>query len=209
MSKVFRVIALALVVSGSAIAGANAAVVFSDNFNSDAYQLDWTPPASLWTVPRDRSVGLIGETTTLTASDFDPGNGGYVDLGGSTGAMRTSMDIAPGTYTLSFELGGNTQGDATEKTKIRIGDWSTAVTLSSSDPLATYTYTFTTTGGHLWFRDFPAAANQSVGNILDNVVLSIATSVPEPSTWAMMTIGFAGLGFVAFRSTRNRLRSGV
>ena len=97
MSKAFRVMALSLVVSGSAIAGANAAaVVFSDNFNSDAYQLDWTPPASLWTVPRDRSVGLIGETTTLTASNFDPGNGGYVDLGGSTGAVRTSMDFARG-----------------------------------------------------------------------------------------------------------------
>ena len=210
MSKAFRVMALSLVVSGSAIAGANAAaVVFSDNFNSDAYQLDWTPPASLWTVPRDRSVGLIGETTTLTASNFDPGNGGYVDLGGSTGAVRTSMDFAPGTYTLSFELGGNTLGDAAERTKTRVGDWSTAVTLSSSDPLTTYTYTFTTTGGHLWFRDFPAAGNQSVGNILDNVVLSIATSVPELSTWAMMTIGFAGLGFAAFRSSHNRLRSGV
>ena len=86
-----------------------------------------------------------------------------------------------GTYTLSFKLGGNTQGDAVEKTKIRIGDWSTAVTLPSSDPLTTYTYTFTTTGGHLWFRDFPAAGNQNVGNILDNVVLLIATSVPELS----------------------------
>ena len=27
-------------------------------------------------------------------------------------------------------------------------------------------------------------------------------SVPEPSTWAMMLIGFASLGFLGYRSTR-------
>jgi hypothetical protein len=33
----------------------------------------------------------------------------------------------------------------------------------------------------------------------DNVVLS---AVPEASTWAMMLIGFAGIGFIAYRRTR-------
>jgi hypothetical protein len=27
-------------------------------------------------------------------------------------------------------------------------------------------------------------------------------AIPEPSTWAMMLLGFAGLGFVGYRSTR-------
>jgi PEP-CTERM motif len=31
--------------------------------------------------------------------------------------------------------------------------------------------------------------------------LSIAT-VPEPSTWAMMLLGFAGLGFAGYRASR-------
>jgi hypothetical protein len=30
----------------------------------------------------------------------------------------------------------------------------------------------------------------------DNVVIS---AVPEPSTWAMMILGFAGIGFMAYR----------
>ncbi|MBN9063940.1 MAG: PEPxxWA-CTERM sorting domain-containing protein [Rhizobiales bacterium] len=37
---------------------------------------------------------------------------------------------------------------------------------------------------------------------LDNVALmasTITTGVPEPSTWAMMLIGFAGLGFAGYR----------
>jgi hypothetical protein len=29
-----------------------------------------------------------------------------------------------------------------------------------------------------------------------------ASTVPEPSTWAMMFLGFAGLGFVGYRKTR-------
>jgi hypothetical protein len=30
-----------------------------------------------------------------------------------------------------------------------------------------------------------------------------AGSVPEPATWAMMIVGFGGLGFVAYRRSRN------
>ncbi len=29
-----------------------------------------------------------------------------------------------------------------------------------------------------------------------------ATDVPEPSTWAMMLLGFAGLGFAGYRASR-------
>jgi PEP-CTERM motif len=31
------------------------------------------------------------------------------------------------------------------------------------------------------------------------LVSSITTAVPEPSTWAMLLLGFAGLGFMAYR----------
>jgi hypothetical protein len=36
-----------------------------------------------------------------------------------------------------------------------------------------------------------------------DVTISGATSVPEPSTWAMMLLGFAGLGFAGYRRMRN------
>jgi PEP-CTERM motif len=37
--------------------------------------------------------------------------------------------------------------------------------------------------------------------VLD-VDLPLTSSVPEPSTWAMMVLGFAGLGFAGYRRTR-------
>jgi PEP-CTERM motif len=33
---------------------------------------------------------------------------------------------------------------------------------------------------------------------------AVPRAVPEPSTWAMMLIGFAGLGFAGYRSTQRR-----
>jgi hypothetical protein len=36
--------------------------------------------------------------------------------------------------------------------------------------------------------------------------LSVAPPVPEPSTWAMLLIGFAGMGFVGYRRRHNESR---
>jgi hypothetical protein len=34
-------------------------------------------------------------------------------------------------------------------------------------------------------------------------IVQLAASIPEPSTWAMMIIGFAGMGFMAYRKRRD------
>jgi hypothetical protein len=210
MDKFVRVAASAAIIAGSASA-ADAAVVFADNFDSYAYQLNWAPPAN-WIAPGPGAVDLIGETTTSTGFDFDPGNGGYVDLDGSNeiaGTLQTTQSFGPGTYTLTFDLGGNARGDVSKTTTITLGDWSTSLTLPSSAPLALQTFTFTTSGGQLSFSD-DDAGNQDMGNILDNVTLSsmpattevIAADAPEASTWAMMLMGFAGLGAAGYRRVR-------
>jgi hypothetical protein len=36
---------------------------------------------------------------------------------------------------------------------------------------------------------------------------TLTAAVPEPSTWAMMLLGFCGLGFLAFRRKNNAMRS--
>ena len=104
--------------------------------------------------------------------------------------------------------GHRARGDVAKTTTITLGDWSTSLTLDSSAPYTLYTYDVVTTGGQLSFAD-DDAGNQAIGNVLDNVSLSSATSatqsvadpVPELSTWGMILLGFAGLAHAAYRRT--------
>jgi hypothetical protein len=58
--------------------------------------------------------------------------------------------------------------------------------------------TFTGTG--LFFRLNPVGSGSS--DIVSGI--TIAQAVPEPSTWAMIILGFAGLGFMASRRKNGR-----
>jgi hypothetical protein len=46
---------------------------------------------------------------------------------------------------------------------------------------------------------------QPNGELLNRGVGMVATNVPEPSTWVMMALGFAGLGFLGHRSSRTKI----
>ncbi|MGB7977099.1 MAG: PEPxxWA-CTERM sorting domain-containing protein [Roseiarcus sp.] len=46
---------------------------------------------------------------------------------------------------------------------------------------------------------------QPNGELLNRGIGMVMTEVPEPSTWAMMLLGFAGLGFAAYRSSRTKI----
>jgi hypothetical protein len=67
---------------------------------------------------------------------------------------------------------------------------------SQTDPQANQLVTITGLGA------FTTATFTSTGNAFE---FSIGPGVPEASTWAMMALGFAGLGYIAFRrNTKGR-----
>jgi hypothetical protein len=189
------------VMAGIAFLGAASqcsAAVLSDTFNSEnggIPTLNYSGFAN-WNVTSG-SVDLIGNGSF----DFYPGNGLYVDLDGSTGQpgqLTSKLSFSPGSYVLTFDLGGNARGDANKITDIALGSFSTSLNLASASPYQLYSYTFTTTGGNLVFTDL-TGGNQNIGNILDSVTV---TSTPLPSTWTMLIAGLAGIGFFAYRGSR-------
>jgi PEP-CTERM motif len=171
---------------------ATATVIFSDNFNAEnggvvnASTLNYTAFTN-WTVS-DGTVDLIGPGFF----DLYPGNGLYVDLDGSTedaGKMTTKVSFAPGTYRLTFLLGGNARHAGPDNVFVGFGGVVlVAINIADSDPLTTYSFLLNSPGGALTFEDL-GADNQ--GAILDNVVLE---QVPEPGSLLLLGGGLAALG---------------
>ena len=180
-------------------AGAQAASVFSDNFNSDLVGTPATP--SGWSVVGG-SVDVIGPGFY----DLLPNGGNYIDLDGSTntaGVLSHSLSLTKGTqYTVSFDLAGNQRNSATEHVGVLLG---TALHTYSLPEFAGWThYSFTFTPGHtgdflLSFADVNFNNRRDhIGMLLDNVNVN---AVPEPETYAMM---LAGLGLVSFMARRRK-----
>ena len=207
-----RTLVAGVVVASVFFTGATCAnagiVVFQDNFDTTTTQALNQGVFANWTVSSG-TVDVIGDGGSF---DYFPGvQGNYVDLNGSSGApgaITTIQSFAAGTYSVSFDLAGSQGGSGnvdplfphTTQIEFSIGGVTQTLPLNPTSPFTTYTFLFTTTGaGQLTFRDLPGG-NNNVGNILDNVTV---TAVPEPSTWAMMILGFMGVGFMAYRRSNN------
>jgi PEP-CTERM motif len=61
-----------------------------------------------------------------------------------------------------------------------------------------FTWTFTTAGVHSIYVEADHYDGHISHTFTDTAELNVA-AVPEPSTWAMMLLGFAGVGFLAYR----------
>ena len=197
---------LAAAVASVFSVSAQAAPVFSDNFDSYvADQLDWIAPIpSGWTITNG-TVDIIGNGGSY---DFLPGNGSYVDLDGGSahsGKLSHTLSLLAGhTYTLSFDLAGSQRG-TTEIVDVKFGTTMEHSTLSSNDGFSHHTMNFTPLiSGSYSFdyqnNEFGAFIGNGDGNfigaLLDNVAV---TSVPEPESYAMFMAGLGVMGFIARR----------
>lgn len=188
--------------------GANAGVIFIDNFDTEAgaagNSITSYTGFTNWTVSNgtvDVVANSNGWGITCTG-----GSGKCVDLDGSNGnaGILTSslLSLGAGTYSLSFDISGNQRGGAADSFTLALGGFlNESFNLTAAAPWQTVTRTFTVLGDSANNIIFNHAGGDNIGIMLDNVSLS-KMDVPEPATLAMFGLGLIGLGFARRRQAR-------
>jgi hypothetical protein len=167
-------------------------------------------------------IVVMGSTTgsgVVTLTDFSPFTtlvdgvteyGFHLIYAANTGTTPGSVADVAWTYDVSgvpnlidaFEVyAGTTTGTGTTDLSEVL---SNGATLSLTMPGATST-TFSPVGFLSAIKDqsdFAGTAGSADTSVLGNA-FSVGT-VPEPSTWMMMFLGFAGLGYAGFRGSKQR-----
>ena len=201
----FAAITLAGLIGFSA--AGQAATIVDGNFAgaSGSYQ----------TIGTGGTFGATGGWTVVSGSVDWIGNywpapspgGGSVDLDGdSVGAIsQTLFGLAAGTYKVSFALSGNPDGPPPTKalevsvTGSAAQDYSYPLVgdkVNMSYSIESYIFTWGGGDATLTFASLNAPSSNPYGPVIGDVSIS---AIPEPATWAMMILGFLGVGFVAYR----------
>jgi PEP-CTERM motif len=195
---------LSVLAFGSLPAGA--IPVFEDNFDAETgsgagasgqSQLNYTGFVN-WTVS-DGTVDLVAHTDF--GIDCFGGSGKCVDLDGATSnagvLTSTALNLAAGTYVLSFQLSGTDAGftqaaaGTPNVVDVSIGAFfTTQVTVNKGDPFASYGGSFTLAAPAIVSIVFANQGGDNFGAMLDDVTLEL---VPEPGTAALLALGLAGL----------------
>jgi hypothetical protein len=116
--------------------------------------------------------------------------------------MEVSGNATPGANAIFFSIFNSSGGEVFSDT---LSTDATTVTIGGGILSAGQSYIF-----DLLFDDRITGTSGEVSTTqfydthTDGSFSTAAGAVPEPSTWAMMLIGFAGVGFAGYRSARKR-----
>jgi hypothetical protein len=186
-----------------ASAGASATTIRFSNFDQIA-----NPPGqggfriySAGTVVDGWTAGTNGIEIQRSAAGAPFSSPHLVELD-TTANSSMFMNLGPGGYQVSYFYSPRPNRLATSN-RINLSIGSTLLDTITGNGGATTRWTkrtvkfFTPTGGALTFA--AAGTSDSFGGYLDNITVS---AVPEPSTWAMLILGFGLAGHALRRGKR-------
>jgi len=165
-----------------------------------------------WTVTTN-NVDVVAQGYNGPSAAYDGQQ--YLDLVGygSTGGIQSQSfaTVAGQTYRLTFAYANNPWSTSTASANVRVQDGTSNTLL-----LQEVTHSGSTTntlGWSLFSQSFIADGtsatirfDETVGGGNGGVMLDAVgvAAVPEPATWALMVLGFAGLGFMGYRQSRTQ-----
>jgi hypothetical protein len=163
----------------------------SQPWSTDVYQNgDWKYAVTMPQVPgANQSTGSGGLYLTGQGA-LDVKTAGFGTIVGSN-VLGDHISGPGGTNGYFFR-----QGQAVQFTPDKIAGNYVPPVASATWTLGTGTITFDIVDNHLLGDDFALAWAITCGN---DSIQGQVSGVPEPSTWAMMILGFAGVGFMGYR----------
>jgi hypothetical protein len=133
--------------------------------------------------------GLVSQAGTTFFGTIDPATGQFTQIGGNTG-----LSGSPGA---AYAPVYDPQTDSFLVTHLP---------LNSGNTFEDKLLQIDASTGATQLKDFPGPNPPFSGAFMMGIGVANnpTAAVPEPSTWAMMLIGFAGLGFASYRASRRR-----
>jgi hypothetical protein len=196
----------------AAVCAFAAAVAASSAAQANLVQWDFSSPTGLLGTTQSYVSGGI----TITAAGFTDNtflnptalygknDGDEKGLGLANGLVRLDMSNA---YQTSFSFAMNsTTGE--EKWAVYGSDSPTFGYVQVSSGADESNHTLTGLFGafkYYYFQDVMTPDSEHTGNGNEFLIhgVGVMTAVPEPATWAMVTLGFFGIGFLVYRQKQN------
>jgi hypothetical protein len=205
MSKLRNMLTAVAALTALAAAGsASANVLVNGDFETGL--AGWTPDNASIATATGQAYGICcgvgGSGSAYQNNHFATfGSGGFSGVGTLS---QNYQSIAGGLYTLSFDIGA-LAGSSTNVFTVSVDgvshDYNVVGATDYADAFDHYSFSFTGTGGTQTVSfALQSFFNDDTDAVLDNVSLS----VPEPTTWALMILGFGGVG----AALRTRRRAG-
>lgn len=141
----------------------------------------------------------------VSGSALDGHNFVELDTTGNSSISQSFATVAGYTYELSFSYAnrGDNKGAASNGISWSVGSLSGTVGQNTTTSWTTYTTSFVGTGNPMTLTFAALGRSDSYGTSLDNVSLSVLSTVPEPQGYALMLAGLGTIGLLSRRRRRN------